>query len=108
VESVNAHHGIVNKFLGDGAMALFGAPLAEGNPCRNALRAALEILDRIDAEVAAGRMVPTRLGIGLHAGPVVIGNIGSPQRKEFTVIGDVVNVASRVEALNKDLGSRLL
>jgi adenylate cyclase len=108
IASINAHHGIVNKFLGDGAMAIFGAPLDEGNPCRNALRAALEILDRVDEEVAAGRLLPTRLGIGLHAGPVVIGNIGSPQRKEYTVIGDVVNVASRVEALNKDLGSRLL
>jgi adenylate cyclase len=108
IESINAHHGIVNKFLGDGAMAIFGAPLVEGNPCKNALSAALEILQKVDAEVSSGRLVPTRLGIGLHAGTVVIGNVGSPQRKEYTVIGDVVNVASRVEALNKELGSRLL
>ena len=108
IESINAHHGIVNKFLGDGAMAIFGAPLSEGNPCRDAVDAAREILTKVDAEVAAGRLVPTRLGIGLHTGPVVIGNIGSPQRKEYTVIGDVVNVASRVESLNKELGSRLL
>jgi adenylate cyclase len=108
VASIDRHHGFVNKFLGDGAMAIFGAPLDEGNSCRNALEAALEILAGVDAEVAAGRLPPTRLGIGIHAGPVVIGDVGSPQRKEYTVIGDVVNVASRVEALNKELGSRLL
>jgi adenylate cyclase len=108
IESVDGHHGIVNKFLGDGCMAIFGAPLAEGNACKNAVDAAIEILAKIDAEVAAGRLHPTRLGIGLHAGQVVIGNVGSPERKEYTVIGDVVNLASRVEALNKQLGSRLL
>jgi adenylate cyclase len=108
VESVNAHHGIVNKFLGDGCMAIFGAPLAEGNHCENATRAALEILASVEEEVAAGRLPATRLGIALHAGEVVIGNVGSRLRKEYTVIGDVVNVASRVESLNKELGSRLL
>jgi adenylate cyclase len=108
VESVDGHHGIVNKFLGDGFMAIFGAPLAEGNASRNAVEAALEILAQIDAEVASGRLPPTRLGIGIHAGPVVIGNIGAPERKEYTVIGDAVNLASRVEALNKTLGTRLL
>lgn len=108
IESIDDHHGIVNKFLGDGCMAIFGAPLVEGNPCKNAVFAAQEILAKIDAAVAAGRIPPTRLGIGLHTGPVVIGNIGSPQRKEYTVIGDAVNLASRVEALNKELGSRIL
>jgi adenylate cyclase len=108
IASINDHHGIVNKFLGDGCMAIFGAPLAEGNSCRNAVMAALEMLAKIDAEAEAGRLPPTRLGIGVHVGPVVIGNVGSRLRKEYTVIGDVVNVASRVEALNKELGSRLL
>jgi adenylate cyclase len=108
VASIDRHHGIVNKFLGDGIMAIFGAPLDDGNACKNALEAALEILSGVDAAVASGHLQPTRLGIGVHAGPVVIGDIGSPQRKEYTVIGDVVNVASRVEALNKELGSRLL
>jgi adenylate cyclase len=108
IESVNAHHGIVNKFLGDGCLAIFGAPLSEGNDCKNAIEAALEILARIAAEAEAGALPPTRLGIAVHAGEVVIGNVGSPLRKEYTVIGDVVNVASRVEALNKELGSQLL
>jgi adenylate cyclase len=108
IESINAHHGIVNKFLGDGCMAIFGAPLSEGNDCRNAIEAALEILRGMEEAVAAESLPPTKLGIALHAGEVVIGNVGSPLRKEYTVIGDVVNVASRVEALNKELGSQLL
>jgi adenylate cyclase len=108
IESVNEHHGIVNKFLGDGFMAIFGAPIAEENHSRDAIQAGLSILSRLDVEVREGRLAPTRLGIGLHAGQVVIGNVGSRLRKEYTVIGDVVNVASRVEALNKELGSQLL
>jgi adenylate cyclase len=108
VDAVVKHHGIVNKFLGDGFMAVFGAPLAEGNPCADAIAAGLDVLDRIEKLEAEGRIAPTRVGIGLHAGPAVAGTIGATQRKEYTVIGDVVNVASRVEALNKELGSRFL
>jgi adenylate cyclase len=108
VEAVVERHGIVNKFLGDGFMAVFGAPIAEGNPCTAAVDAGLEVLDRIDKLVQAGRIPATRVGVGLHAGPAIVGNIGSVRRKEYTVIGDVVNVASRVEALNKELGSQML
>ncbi|HEY6460434.1 MAG TPA: adenylate/guanylate cyclase domain-containing protein [Polyangiaceae bacterium] len=108
VEAVVEHRGIVNKFLGDGFMAVFGAPIAEGNPCADAVAAGLDAIARVDALVADGRIPATRLGVGIHCGPAVVGNIGSLRRKEYTVIGDVVNVASRVEALNKDLGSRLL
>ncbi len=108
INSVNARHGIVNKFLGDGMMAIFGAPISEGNDCENAILAAREILAVIEEQVAAGALPPTRLGIALHAGEMVIGNVGSRLRKEYTVIGDVVNVASRVEALNTELGSQLL
>ncbi|MGO9834281.1 MAG: adenylate/guanylate cyclase domain-containing protein [Polyangiaceae bacterium] len=108
VEAVTERHGIVNKFLGDGFMAVFGAPIAEGNPCAAAVDAGLDVLDRIDRLVRAGRIPPTRVGLGLHAGPTIVGNIGSARRKEYTVIGDVVNLASRVEALNKDLGSLML
>lgn len=108
IESVNAHHGIVNKFLGDGFMAVFGAPLSDPEYCRHAVEAGLEIVARIDELVAEGKIPPTRVGIALHAGEAVVGNVGSTRRKEYTVIGDVVNVASRVEALNKELGSQLL
>jgi adenylate cyclase len=108
VDAVTQHHGIVNKFLGDGFMAVFGVPTAEGNPCAAAVDAGLEVLARIGALAGEGRIPPTRVGLGLHAGPAIVGNIGSARRKEYTVIGDVVNVASRVEALNKELGSQML
>jgi adenylate cyclase len=108
VDAVVVHHGIVNKFLGDGLMAVFGAPAAEGNACAAAVEAGLEVLARIDALTASARIPPTRVGVGLHAGPAIVGNIGSAKRKEYTVIGDVVNVASRVEAMNKQLDSRML
>ena len=108
IEIVSRHHGIVNKFLGDGFMAVFGAPLSDGRDCANAVAAAREILSRVEEEVAGGSVLPTRVGIGLHAGEAVTGSIGSPLRKEYTVIGDVVNLASRIEQLNKRFDSQLL
>lgn len=108
IEIVNRHHGIINKFLGDGFMAVFGAPLSDGRDCANAVHAAREILSRVKEEVAGSTILPTRVGIGIHAGEAVTGNIGSSVRKEYTVIGDVVNTASRIEQLNKEFGSQLL
>jgi len=108
VDVVNEHHGIVNKFLGDGFMATFGAPFEEGNSSRNALDAAVAIVAAVERAVAEKRCPPTRIGIGLHAGEVVAGNVGSASRKEYTVLGDVVNLASRIESLNKEFESTLL
>ena len=108
IEIVNRHHGIINKFLGDGFMAVFGAPLSTGSDCANALDAAQEILARVDEEVSRGRILPTKVGIGLHAGEAVTGSIGSELRREYTVIGDVVNLAARIEKLNKTFDSQLL
>jgi len=108
VEAVNEHNGIVNKFLGDGFLAVFGAPLSYGNDCRNALAAARRIVSEVERLTTEGNLPPTRVGIALHAGNAVVGNIGSRERKEYTVIGDVVNVAFRIEALNKELGSTVL
>jgi adenylate cyclase len=107
-EIVNRHHGIVNKFLGDGFMAIFGAPIPDANACRNAVAAGLEIVERVEAMSESGRIAPTVIRIGLHAGEAVTGNVGSAERQEYTVIGDVVNLASRLEQLNKQFGSRLL
>jgi adenylate cyclase len=108
IASINRHGGIVNKFLGDGFMAVFGAPIGDGQECKNAVACALEMVAQIQALVDAGAIPPTRVGIGLHAGPAVTGNVGSTSRKEYTIIGDVVNLASRVESLNKDIGSTVL
>jgi len=109
VDAVVTHHGMVNKFLGDGFMAVFGHEgQGESNACANAMAAGLEALARVKALVDEGRIPPTRIGLGLHAGRAIVGNIGSARRKEYTVIGDVVNLASRVESLNKELGSQML
>lgn len=110
IDIVNARHGIINKFLGDGFMAIFGAPLSFGTDedMRHAVGASLDICRRLDDEITAGRVTPTRIGLGLHAGPVMTGTIGSPLRREYTVIGDTVNLASRIEGLNKQLGTTVL
>ena len=108
VDIVNRHQGIVNKFLGDGFMAVFGAPVSIGNSCQSALNAAREILAEVERASDAGEMPLTRVGIGIHAGEALVGNIGSLERREYTVIGDVVNVAFRIEQLNKEFGSKLL
>ena len=108
VRIVNQNHGTVNKFLGDGFMAVFGAPLVMGNHCQNAIKAARELVAEIKRATDAGEIPPTRIGIGLHSGEALVGNIGSAERREYTVIGDVVNVAFRIEQLNKQLNSSFL
>ena len=107
-EAVTGRGGIVHQLLGDGFMAIFGAPIARGDDCEQAVAAALDIAARVEAEVEAGRLLPTTVGVGLHAGEVVAGVVGSALHKEYKVTGDVVNVASRVEGLNKRYGSRVL
>lgn len=107
VDILDREGGIVNKFLGDGFLALFGAPLEASDAAHRAVaagRAMLTAMERINAQTSW----PLRIGIGIHFGEVVAGNIGSPRRKEYTVIGDTVNFASRLEALNKEFGSQLL
>jgi len=108
IEIVNRNHGVINKFLGDGFMAVFGAPFSDGRDSQNAVKAAREVIQTLQQEVLSGRIQPTNVGIGLHTGNAVTGNVGSSQRKEYTIIGDVVNLASRVESLNKQFDSQLL
>jgi adenylate cyclase len=107
VEILDRHGGIVNKFLGDGFLALFGAPLEAEDPAHRAVAAAREMLAAME-RINRDSSWPLRIGIGIHFGEVVAGNIGSPRRKEYTVIGDTVNFAARLEALNKDFNSQLL
>lgn len=107
VDIVDRHDGIVNKFLGDGFLALFGAPIDNPKAAHNAAAAAREMLVAMARDNEANPWA-LRIGIGIHAGDVVAGNIGSPRRKEYTVIGDTVNLASRIESLNKEFGSQCL
>jgi len=108
VTIVNKHGGIVNKFLGDGFMAVFGAPVAEGQPCREAILAALEIVTEVENMVDDYKIPPTKIGIGIHAGEAITGTVGARSRKEYTVIGDTVNLASRIEQLTKKFGAQVL
>jgi adenylate cyclase len=107
VEILDRHGGIVNKFLGDGFLALFGAPFEAAGAAHHAVAAAREMLVAMDRANTASTW-PLRIGIGIHFGEVVAGNIGSPRRKEYTVIGDTVNFAARLESLNKEFNSQLL
>jgi adenylate cyclase len=104
IRLVNANNGIINKFLGDGFMACFGAPLSDGRDTENAVRAAIDIAREVERMSADGSIAPTRIGIGLHSGDAVTGNVGSEERREYTIIGDTVNLASRVEQLTKQYG----
>jgi adenylate cyclase len=107
VEILDRHGGIVNKFLGDGFLALFGAPLEAPEAAQQAVSAAREMLVAME-RINAASSWQLRVGIGIHFGEVVAGNIGSPRRKEYTVMGDTVNFAARLEQLNKEFGSQLL
>ena len=111
VESVLAHHGVVDKFIGDAIMAVFGAPVPDPDDALNAVKAALQMRERlvlINADFKARGLPQIRTGIGLHSGQVVAGNMGSAERMEYTVIGDAVNLASRLEGMTKELESDVI
>lgn len=104
------HGGMINKFLGDGFMALFGVD-GTANHASHALAAAQEMLvelDTLNATLSQQGRHPFRIGIGLHTGTAIVGSIGSPQRLEFTAIGNTINVAARTEQLTKTLSVSLL
>ena len=103
VEEVDRHHGLVNKFEGDAALAVFGAPMSLEHPEDEALAAARAIAERLDNEVPE-----CQAGIGVASGQVVAGNIGAKQRFEYTVIGEPVNEAARLCELAKSTPSRLV
>lgn len=101
---VDAHGGVVDKYIGDALMALFGAPLKQPDQAARAMAAALEMraaLTELNRELFPDSEYALRLGIGIHTAMVVAGNIGSPQRYNYTVIGDGVNAASRLESLTR-------
>ncbi|MBT6434509.1 MAG: adenylate/guanylate cyclase domain-containing protein [Deltaproteobacteria bacterium] len=108
VEVVGENDGFVNKFLGDGFMAVFGAPLDDPYAAEHAVRASKELLVRLSSLIESGRIPATEVSMGLHAGTALTGTVGTDQRKEYTVIGDAVNTAARVESLNRTFNSTLL
>ncbi|MFC1457848.1 MULTISPECIES: adenylate/guanylate cyclase domain-containing protein [Microvirga] len=103
--------GVIDKFIGDGIMAVFGVPHPTEADAGNAVQCGLEIheaTDRWNEERAAAGLAPIEVGIGIHYGEVTAGTLGDEERLEFTVIGDTVNVANRIEELAGELGVRLL
>ncbi len=111
VDIVFDEGGIVDKFIGDAVMAVFGAPFPKPDDAVRAVRAGhrmLEELDRFNADQALIGGVNIRIGIGIHTGPVIAGNIGSDKKMEYTVIGDTVNIASRIESLCKEYKTEFL
>jgi class 3 adenylate cyclase/CHASE2 domain-containing sensor protein len=111
VRAVHRHEGTVDKFIGDGMMVLFGAPRASKDACGNAVSCALDMmeeLDRLNAEFRSEGLPILVIGIGINYGSVVVGNIGSSERHNYSAIGDTVNVAARIEGLTKDLGRKII
>ena len=111
VAAVEAEGGVVKQFLGDGVMALFGAPQPHADHARRAVRAALGIVKRLSAlnqRLEQRGMAPLEIGVGVHAGEVIAGLIGPDSRSEYGVVGDAVNVASRIESLTREVGAAVL
>jgi adenylate cyclase len=108
INTVTRHHGIINQFLGDGCMITFGAPVALQNPAQNAVKAAIEIHEVLKRKVQEGTIAPTSVGIGIHIGNAVTGNIGTDERQQYSITGSVVILAARIEQLNKDYNTQIL
>ena len=104
---ISAHNGMINKFIGDAVMAVFAPQFGSKDHVDDAVRAALGMREKLGELNARGGQ-EVRFGVGIHTGALVAGNIGTEKRLEYTVIGDTVNVASRIESQNKDLGSVIL
>jgi adenylate cyclase len=110
-EIVFKHGGTVDKFIGDGMMAVFGAPKSYGDDALRAVKTGLEMIEmmeNLDPKWAKLMGHSLKIGVGINSGDAVVGSIGSELRSDFTAIGDVVNLASRLEGLTKELGVPLL
>ena len=108
--AIHNHHGRIDKYMGDGIMAIFGLE-SEEDPAKLAYESALEMLERLNNfnEYLKQTYNETfQIGIGIHYGPVVVGNLGHPDHHSFTAIGDTVNVAARIESATKGRGNILV
>lgn len=108
IDIISEHNGIINQFMGDGFLASFGAPASPGNHSQNAVNASIEILRELENRCSSGQLINTKIGIGLHTGEIVTGNVGTAQRRQYSVTGNTVILASRIEQLNKQFNSELL
>jgi adenylate cyclase len=110
-EQVFRHDGLLDKYIGDAILAVYGAPLPQPEHARRACRTAVDMVRAARGLQARWRelgLAPLDLGIGINSGPMVVGNMGARNRFDYTVIGDAVNLGSRIEALNKQYGTRIL
>jgi len=108
IELINKNNGIVNQIMGDGFMASFGAPVSHENDTQNAFNASMEILNELKTRIENKIIPETKIGIGLHEGEVITGNIGADHRKQYSITGSPVILASRIEQLNKEYNSSLI
>lgn len=111
IDEICKNHGMLNKFMGDGLMAVFGALDEDTYQEENAIKAALgmrRVLDGMRERFQAERQIDLKIGIGINTGIALVGNIGSNQRMEFTAIGDTVNLGSRLESATKELGTDII
>ena len=109
--SIMVNHGFVDKFIGDAVMAIFDRTEQSSNDARNALNAGmgmLQVLGTMNQKRKRQGQIPISIGIGIHTGPVVFGTLGFEERMDSTVLGDAVNLASRLESLTKYYGASLL
>lgn len=111
MQAISSEGGIVNQMVGDGLMAIFGAPRPRADHRERAVRAALKMIERMEQfnqeQVAMGKR-PIQIGIGIASGPVIAGYTGTELRATYTCVGDTVNLAARLEAHTKVVGERIL
>lgn len=108
---IKRHHGTVNRFIGDAVMAMWGAPLEDPDQALHAVEAAIELqadVARLRAELVAAGRPPIAMRVGIHSDRVIVGNLGASDRLDYTAIGDGVNLAARLEGVNKLYGTGIL
>jgi adenylate cyclase len=110
-DAIASYHGTVNQMAGDGLMAIFGAPIHRDDHCEQSVRAALEMMELLEGfnqERAALNKTQIKIGIGIASGQVIAGYTGTTHRATYTCVGDIVNLAARLEAQTKVLGEPIL
>jgi adenylate cyclase len=108
-EVIISHGGVVDKLVGDSVMAFWGAPVSQADAAERAVRCSLEMLNNFGGlKKADSRFTGLDIGIGLATGEAIVGNFGGRQRYDYSVVGDTVNLASRLEGLTRQLGVRIL